>query len=66
MPTYGPTTLRVHSYRELPQTRVAMLNETAAYNLMTWHGTADLSALISKDIHMLILEPCLQDGPIAL
>jgi hypothetical protein len=37
-----------------------------AYNLTTWHGAADLPTLISKQVCTLILEPCLQDGPIAL
>jgi hypothetical protein len=66
MPMYGPTMLRVCFYLELPQTTVAMLNETVVYNLTMWHGAADLSKLTSKDVHMQILEPCLQDGHIAL
>jgi hypothetical protein len=37
-----------------------------AYQLMTWHGAADLSTLGSNDVRKLILEPCLQDGPILL
>ncbi len=63
---YGPTMLRVCFYLELPQTTVAMLNKTVAYNLTTWHGAADLSKLTSKDVHTQILEPCLQDGHITL
>ncbi len=38
----------------------------AAYNLTTWHGVADLTALSSKEVRVQILEPTLQDGPIAL
>jgi hypothetical protein len=45
---------------------VAMLKRTVAYNLTMWHGAADLSTLTSEDVCMQILEPCLQDGPIAL
>jgi hypothetical protein len=36
------------------------------YNLTTWHGVANLTALTSKEVHVQILEPCLQDGLIAL
>jgi hypothetical protein len=38
----------------------------AAYNLTTWHGVEDLSTLTCQQLRTLILEPCLQDGPITL
>jgi hypothetical protein len=67
MPVYRPTTLHVCFYLELPQTTVAMLNRNnAAKNLTAWHCTADLSILTNEDVCMQILEPCLQDGPIAV
>ena len=63
----GPTILRVGYYIELPQTTVNMLNgHGAAYNLTTWHGAADLSLLPRDQVRTLILDRCLQDGPIAL
>ena len=36
------------------------------YNLTTWHGAANHSTLSSQDVHLLILDVVLQDGPIAL
>ena len=36
------------------------------YNLTTWHGAANRSSLSSQDVHLLILDVVLQDGPIAL
>jgi len=63
----GLTMLRVSFYIELPQMTVAMATAGgAAYNLTTWHGDADLSTLTREQFRTLILEPCLQDGPIAL
>jgi hypothetical protein len=54
-------------YLKLLQTTIAMVNgNSIAYNLTMWHGMADLSTLTSKEIRVQILEPCLQDGPIAL
>ena len=67
LPAYGPVVLRVGFYIELPQTTVGMTNGAGvAYQLTTWHGAADLSTLVSDDVRTLILEPCLQDGPILL
>jgi hypothetical protein len=37
-----------------------------AYNLMRWHGVADLSTLTAEAVRTQILEPYLQDGPIML
>ena len=54
-------------YIELPQMTVAMAYANGtANNLTTWHGVEDLSTLTHKQLRTLILEPCLQDGPIAL
>jgi hypothetical protein len=59
--------LRVGFYIKLPQTTVAMTNgNNVAYNLTTWHGASDLSTMTSKEVRNLILESCLQDGPIVL
>ena len=67
IPNPGPAVLRVSFYVELPQTTVAMTRAGgAAYNLTTWHGAGDLSTLSRADLRSLILDPCLQDGPIAL
>ena len=67
IPNYGPVVLRVGFYIELPQTTVGMINGNGvAYQLTTWHGAADLSTLSRDDVRTLILEPCLQDGPILL
>ena len=64
---YGPTILRVGYYLELPQTTVPMTDGNGAdYNLTTWHGVADLSTLIADEVRTRLLEPTLQDGPIAL
>ncbi len=67
MDNYGPTMLRVGFYLKLPQTTFAMVNgNNQAYNLTTWHGAADLATLTSNKVCAQILEPTLQDGPIAL
>ena len=64
---YGPTTLRVGYYLELPQTTEAMTDGVGNdYNLTTWHGVSDLTTLIADEVRTRLLEPCLQDGPIAL
>ena len=64
---YGPTTLRVGYYLELPQTTEAMTDGVGNdYNLTTWHGVSDLTTLIADEVRARLLEPCLQDGPIAL
>ncbi len=67
MPNYGPTTLCVGIYLELPQLTLAMVNgKNQAYNLTTWHGAANLMTLNSNKVCVQILEPTLQDGPIVL
>ena len=64
---YGPTTLRVGYYLELPQTTEVMTDGLGnEYNLTTWHGVSDLSTLSADEVRIRVLEPCLQDGPIAL
>ena len=64
---YGPTTLRMGHYLELPQTTEAMIDGLGNnYNLTTWHGVSDLSTLIADEVRTRLLEPCLQDRPIAL
>jgi hypothetical protein len=67
MHNYGPMTLHVRFYLELHQTTFAMVNgNNQAYNLTTLHGTAVLATLTSNKVPAQILEPNLQDGPIAL
>jgi hypothetical protein len=67
IPNYGSMMLRIGVYLKLPQTTIAMVNgNNVTYNLTTWHGMADLSALTSEEVRAQFLEPCLQDGPIAL
>jgi hypothetical protein len=64
LPAYGPVVLRVGFYIELPQTPVGITNGAGvAYQLTMWHGTANLSMLVSDNFCTLILKPCLQDGP---
>jgi hypothetical protein len=58
MHNYGPMTLCVGCYLELPQTTFAMVNgNNQAYNLTTWHGAADLATLTSDEVCTQILEP---------
>jgi hypothetical protein len=68
MLNYGMPTLRVGFCIELPQTTAVMTNHrgNSNYNLTTWHGAANLSTLTPDQLRMLILEPCLHDGPITL
>ncbi len=67
VPNYGPTMLRIGFYIELPHTTITMVNgNNVTYNLTAWHGMADLPTLTSNEVCTQILEPCLQDGPIAL
>jgi hypothetical protein len=67
IPNAGSTILCTSYYFELPQTTAVVVNGTGEnYNLTTWHGTSNLSTLLSADVHNLILKACLQDGPIAL
>jgi hypothetical protein len=63
----GPTTLRMEYFIELPQSTVQMTNGAGnAYNLTTFHGTADLRTLSSREIQTQILDLTLQDGPVEL
>jgi hypothetical protein len=51
VPTYGPTMLRNGFYLEILQITVAMVNgNNVAYNLTTWHGVTNLSALSSEEV----------------
>ena len=63
----GPTTLRSEYFIELPQTTHQLTNGAgSAYNLTTFHGTADLRTLNSQEIQAEILDFTLQDGPVEL
>jgi hypothetical protein len=60
----GLTTLHVEYYVELPQTSCAMVNGVGrAYNLVTYHGTDDVCALMMQQVQTTILDQTLQDGP---
>ncbi len=63
----GLMTLHIGFYIKLPQTTVAMTNASGvAYNLTTWHGTANLALLTRNQVRATVLEPSLQEGPISL
>ncbi len=63
----GPTTLRTEYYIELPQTSKSMTNGSGTvYNLITFHGTADLRTLSKGEVQAEILDFTLQDGPVEL
>jgi hypothetical protein len=67
IPNYGPLTLCIGSYLKLPQKTAGMTDgNNVTYYLTSWHGATNLLMLTSEQVCMLILEPCLQDGPIAL
>ena len=53
----GPTTLRSEYFIKLPQTTHQLTNGAgSAYNLTTFHGTADLCTLTSQEIQAEILD----------
>ncbi len=57
--------LQTEYYLELPQTTCAMVNgNNVAYNLMTFHGAADLQTLSPADVKAQNLDNMLQDGPV--
>jgi hypothetical protein len=63
----GPTTLRSEYFIELPQTTHQLTNGAGtAYNLTTFHGTADLCTLTSQEIQAEILDFTFQDEPAEL
>jgi hypothetical protein len=65
--TAGATTLRTEYYIELPQTSVQVADGNgSAYNLLTFHGPADLRTMTTADVQALILDVTLQDGPVDL
>ena len=65
--TAGATTLRTEYYIELPQTSVQVADSNGtAYNLLTFHGPADLRTMATADIQAQILDITLQDGPVDL
>ena len=42
------------------------MTSNANYNLTSWLGADDLSAMTRDEVRTQILEPCLRDGPITL
>ena len=65
--TPGATVLRTEYYIELPQTSVQVADANGnAYNLLTFHGPADLRTMSTADVQALILDVTLQDGPVDL
>ena len=52
---------------DLPQTSKPMTNDAgAAYNLTTFHGTADLRTLTEEEVRAEILDYTFQDGLVEL
>jgi hypothetical protein len=63
----GPTTLRSEYFIKLPQRTRQLTNGAGnAYNLTTFHGTADLRTLTEEQVRAEILDFTLQDGPVEL
>jgi len=63
----GTTVLRTEYYIELPQTSVQVTDGNGnAYNLLTFHGPADLRTMSPAEVQALILDVTLQDGPVDL
>jgi hypothetical protein len=63
----GPKSIKSMYYIELPSTSVPMLNgHGVAYNLLTYHGPADLRTMTAAEVLTQIVNPCLQQGPITL
>ncbi len=61
------TTLRVAYYIKLPQESGAMTNGAGtAYNLVSFLGVNDLRTLTPPEVKTVLLDPCLQDGPVLL
>jgi hypothetical protein len=63
----GLTMLCIGFYIKLLQTTVAVTNAGGLpYNLLMWHGAANLALLTGNQVRATELKPSLQDGPILL
>ncbi len=63
----GATVLRAEYYIKLPQTLHQMKNGNGnAYNLLTFHGPADMRTMSSADVQVQLLDITFQDGPVDL
>jgi hypothetical protein len=63
----GATVLRTEYYIELPQTSVQVTDGAGnAYNLLTFHGPADLRTMSPAEVQAQILNVTFQDGPVDL
>ena len=63
----GATVLRTGFYIQLPQTSVQKTDGYGtAYNLLTFHGPADLQMMSPAEVQAQILNVTFQDGPVDL
>ena len=63
----GATVLRIEFYIKLPQTSVQKTDGNGnAYNLLTFHGPADLRTMTPAKVQAQILDLTFQDGPVDL
>jgi hypothetical protein len=63
----GPTVLRTEYYIELPQTSVQVRDGAGtAYNLLTFHGPANLRTMSPAEVQAQLLDVTFQDGPVDL
>jgi hypothetical protein len=63
----GAMVLRTEYYIELPQTSVQVTDGAGnAYNLLTFHGPADLRTMSPAEVQAQILDVTFQDGPVDL
>jgi hypothetical protein len=63
----GATVLRTEYYIELPQTSVQVQDGAGtAYNLLTFHGSADLCMMSPAAVQVQLFDVTFQDGPVDL
>ena len=63
----GAMVLRTEYYIELPQTSVQVRDGAGtAYNLLTFHGPADLRTMSPAAVQVQLLDVTFQDGPVDL
>jgi hypothetical protein len=63
----GATVLWVEYYIELPQTSRQMTDGNGnAYNLLTFHGPADIRTMFPAKVQAQLLDVTFQDGPVNL
>ncbi len=63
----GATVLQAEYYIELPQTSRQMMDGNGnAYNLLTFHGPADICTMSPAKVQAQLLDVTFQDGPVNL